>query len=874
MEPRGRGAGLQRLPGRLAVRPAPPPGAAASPPGAVPRDLRLRDAPLGRPRDGLRGRQPRHPGGRPLHRHRGARPVQPRLPAGLPAARLVPVAGADQRAVHQPQPHPAGHRAPAQGVPERAGARGCPAVSALRRHGGGGAAARAGGARLPVDPGRRAGPVVRAGRGLRGGVEVLPVGGGGPSRPEPVDGGPRHLPAGAGLLPGARAPVPVAGRVGVRGGRGRRGDAAAPRLPRAHAPVGGAGGQPGGAVLRARRVRQRRGRGDHRGGAAGAGRQPAEPAGAGGRDRRRGAGAGALRALLADPRHPARAADAPDGRRRARHRWRDALAARAAPAWPARSGRGPGAATMIGMLLQAVFVERVPSLYLKDTRIELSDLLFVLVVAAGLARLLRVRRYTPLLRWLLLLGIVLLVSLLRGMLTISPQGSINDFRQYLQFAGPALYFATFPPSAWLSDRIGRIWLAAAGVMVALVTLRWLDVFAGVHLGVPAEEFGNDTAIRVIDGPYTFFLATAAVLTLPAWVQHGRRARRLRWLSMLLLLFVMLLDRRTVWLAMLVGVVVLLLRNRRFGRRALAMLAGAAIVTSLVFVAFPGSGSDQEPLARSATSTGTLTWRVDGWSELLSSWSENPANWLVGRPFGSGFERRVEGSQVDSHPHNFYIETMLRSGVAGLLALIALTAGLLRALWRLGRGSGARGLFGPDVLPALVAMQLVWFITWVPGSEQGIVTGLALALVATRARAPSRDPGRARQRDDQATVAAPGVAGEIAGAPGPGRGAPSPRPGPHAGPAAGACAALRRGPGRARRRPAAGRGRAPRGDQLLPRRRCPPSGPRVAKGRPAVRRRRTRHRSERREGATRRRCPPARPRPLALGRPDPAERAAR
>src|SRR6266498_2867072 len=263
---------------------------------------------------------------------------------------------------------------------------------------------------------------------------------------------------------------------------------------------------------------------------------------------------------------------------------------------------------LVGMLLQAVFVERVPSLYLKDTRIELSDLLFVLVVAAGLARLLRVRRYTPLLRWLLLLGIVLLVSLLRGMLTISPQGSINDFRQYLQFAGPALYFATFPPSAWLSDRVGWIWLAAAGVMVALVTLRWLDVFAGVHLGVPAEEFGNDTAIRVIDGPYTFFLATAAVLTLPAWVQHGRRARRLRWLSVLLLLFVMLLDRRTVWLAMLVGVVVLL-RNRRFGRRALAMLAGAAIVTSLVFVAFPGSGSDQEPLARSATSTGTLTWRV-------------------------------------------------------------------------------------------------------------------------------------------------------------------------------------------------------------------------------------------------------------------------
>jgi hypothetical protein len=391
---------------------------------------------------------------------------------------------------------------------------------------------------------------------------------------------------------------------------------------------------------------------------------------------------------------------------------------------------------LVGMLLQAVFVDRVPSLYLKDTRIELSDVLFALVVAAGLARLLRVRRYTRLLRWLLLLGTVAVVSLLRGMLTISLQGSVNDFRQYLQFAGPALYFATFPPSAWLSDRVGRLWLGAAGVMATLVTLRWLDVFAGVHLGVPAEQFGNDTAIRVIDGPYTFFLATAAVLTLPAWVQRGRRARRLQWLSVVLLLFVMLLDRRTVWLAMLVGVVVLLLRNRSFGRRALAMLAGAAIVTSVVFVAFPGSSSEQEPLARSATSTGTLTWRVNGWTELVTSWSENPANWLLGKPFGSGFERRVEGSDVSSHPHNFYIETMLRTGVVGLLALIALTAGLLRALWRLGpeRGIGGSLLFGPDVLPALVAMQLVWFITWVPGSEQGIVTGLAIALVAERLRA--------------------------------------------------------------------------------------------------------------------------------------------
>ena len=52
--------------------------------------------------------------------------------------------------------------------------------------------------------------------------------------------------------------------------------------------------------------------------------------------------------------------------------------------------------------------------------------------------------------------------------------------------------------------------------MVLVCLRWLATFAGIDLGVPAEKFGADAAIRVIDGPYTFFLAHAAVLTVPFW----------------------------------------------------------------------------------------------------------------------------------------------------------------------------------------------------------------------------------------------------------------------------------------------------------------------------------------------------------------------
>jgi O-antigen ligase len=89
---------------------------------------------------------------------------------------------------------------------------------------------------------------------------------------------------------------------------------------------------------------------------------------------------------------------------------------------------------------------------------------------------------------------------------------------------------------------------------------------------------------------------------------------------------------------------------------------------------------------------------------------------------------VLGTDVQADPHNFYVTVLLRAGVVGLLAFIALTVGLLRAVWRTRPGDGG-GVLTPDVFPALLAMQAVFFLTWIPGMEQGIITGLAVGLAA-------------------------------------------------------------------------------------------------------------------------------------------------
>ena len=132
-------------------------------------------------------------------------------------------------------------------------------------------------------------------------------------------------------------------------------------------------------------------------------------------------------------------------------------------------------------------------------------------------------------------------------MAFGPQHAIAELRLFLAFVAGALYFATFPPSNRMNDRIGRIWLALSIPMMIVVCLRWLSNFAGIDVGVPPAEFGADAAIKVLDGPYTFFLADAVILTVPFWHLRDRRSRRLSWLGALLLLFVVLLNRRTVWL---------------------------------------------------------------------------------------------------------------------------------------------------------------------------------------------------------------------------------------------------------------------------------------------------------------------------------------
>lgn len=326
----------------------------------------------------------------------------------------------------------------------------------------------------------------------------------------------------------------------------------------------------------------------------------------------------------------------------------------------------------------------------------------------------------------------------------------NDARTYFwHVLAAALYTATFPPSAALGRGVTLAWLASAIAYGALCLVGWAG--GGLHSVV---EYSTVDGVTVDSRPVhaasaLVLLQASALLLYPLYRPTAdsrpappgpRRARTVGALA--LVVFVVLLQHRTVWVAAAVMVVVWwALRPTRPGQRLVAAAtAGTALcATALAYLA-GAFGSVGGTLAESARETqgthSTIVWRLEGWQQLLDT-PRTVGQWLAGAPFGSGYDRYIEGGLVSVSPHNYYVHVGLRLGLVGLVVLLALYGSLWRQLARDRRRALA--------LCLAVAAQLVFFLTYPAFPEQGVILGLCLWYARTGGGA------RTRQRVGPASV---------------------------------------------------------------------------------------------------------------------------
>lgn len=395
-----------------------------------------------------------------------------------------------------------------------------------------------------------------------------------------------------------------------------------------------------------------------------------------------------------------------------------------------------GAGLVLGLLLFDTFFAHVStSIFVGPVRIGTSDILFVVLLTAAVARLLRVKRFTTPQRLLIAMLLIIAWSLARGAGPFGIPAAVNDARGFLWFTGAALYFSTVEPRRELLDRIGRLWLFAAVALSALAVLRWGALAAGINQGMLAGAAG--TEVRVLNAGQTFVIAVGAFLAFPLLADSRRRMTR--FVGPAMLVVVVLLQHRSVWVAAAAGTVYLLYRQRALAKHALAALVAAvavlAVLVSTVF--YDGEVAATEQLAQSAQSTGTWEWRVAGWAALLrDSGPEGTGELLVGRPMATGWERQLGplGRTVDVSPHNHYVSVFLRLGAIGLAALLLIYAFALRGTQLAARQGHLKGsVLEPDVIHVAIAVQLIYYIPYSTATEHAILLGLAVAVASQAMR---------------------------------------------------------------------------------------------------------------------------------------------
>jgi hypothetical protein len=383
-------------------------------------------------------------------------------------------------------------------------------------------------------------------------------------------------------------------------------------------------------------------------------------------------------------------------------------------------------------------------LQLTSRNVLTSDPFFATLLAIAIWRLLRGFLSRPYSIILLALALLAGVSLARGFHTFGlTTGMAGDFRYFFNFLSSALFAASFPLSARYFRPIAKMVLGTVVFMLLIVAWRWAALLGGIYIPEVMMRVGIATPLRVIDSDQALFLVQAFFIIL--FLSSSRLT--LVPLAAITGIVIVVLQHKTDWSITAAGLFIYLLCDRQLRGRVMLFAGKTVVIAGLVILASSSLATlvmqhitnSTEALEHRRSST--FVWRVTGWNSLLEDFiNADAGSQVIGLPFGSGYARSIDNSVVDAHPHNFYVQTLLRTGVAGLLLFLLF-------YWALGSRLVREGLSGSVLSSAEFALwsvlfmsQLLYYLTYPPSPEQGTVVGCIVAmLVQKRARPRSQVP---------------------------------------------------------------------------------------------------------------------------------------
>ncbi len=321
---------------------------------------------------------------------------------------------------------------------------------------------------------------------------------------------------------------------------------------------------------------------------------------------------------------------------------------------------------------------------------------------------------------ILLLGVLLFISWLRGIFVYGLEISTNSIRTYLYFYSFIFYTCNLEYSQQLHDKVFS-WIKKTGFLIIIVALvRWaLVIFSDVSSA--AWVAPNGSMVRVLYASAAFF-----VLQLLIILTHLKKTNEnhviFKLTQIAIICMILALQQRTVWAALLIFFILYLLFKYKQKNLVILGIIFLTVITTFILVI---NDFSIENLTGTALDFQNLNWRIEGWQSLLAPERFNsPLELLIGQPFGSGYSRFIFNSVFETtvSPHNFYIQTLLNIGSIGLLSLGFLYGSIIHQLLKLNQNKTSQ------LLIILLTSQLVFYFSYAPSFEQGLILGLSILYV--------------------------------------------------------------------------------------------------------------------------------------------------
>jgi O-antigen ligase len=385
--------------------------------------------------------------------------------------------------------------------------------------------------------------------------------------------------------------------------------------------------------------------------------------------------------------------------------------------------------------IEVVYIE-YPGLWL-GIYVYPTDLVFAFLALVALARLFFARDFPQRsLPWLLF-GAVLATSFVMGLVQFGKAAG-TDFRNYFYVWICVLYFMSFPIDEARTKQIVKVWLVFTGLLLGLACFRWFAEFSGMSIAATWRDSGGTAEFRVLPAHATLYLVDTAMILTCAIAAHA--AKRWAWVAVpVLLAVVLVLQHRSVWIAAAAGIAALYVVFPGRVRLKLARpIVAAVAILAVVLGGLTAYGKLDTLMDKVTDSAATATdlhrgtggGRLYGWQQLLMQLE--PAQYIIGKPFGSGYERYEYPNvrwKAMYDPHNFYVQTLLRTGVIGLALVLAVYAVTLRRLLR-DKEETARLDLPPRLVFTMLIAQMIFIVPYRLSYEQAIWLGLAISMAAS------------------------------------------------------------------------------------------------------------------------------------------------